>query len=277
MPTSTANKTKPRVTPPAKSTPVPKTGHVGDPNFMTSIARGLEVMRAFSGHRRKQTISQISLRTGLSRAAVRRCLYTLVKLGYAAQENDGYVLRPKVLTLGYAYLSSTSLAAAAQPLLDNLRDKVQEACSVGVLDGNEVVYIARAETQRVMSVVLRVGSRIPAYCTSLGRVLLTGLTAPALDDYLARTPLKALTKHTVTSRKRLLELLAATRKDGYSINDQELEPGLRSISVPIRDYAGRTVAALNVGVQTARVSMEDLRTRILPALRATAHELSLQI
>ena len=266
-----------RAATPVKSAPAAKNEFAGDPNFMTSIARGLEVMRAFSGHRRKQTISQISLRTGLSRAAVRRCLYTLVKLGYAAQENDGYVLRPKVLTLGYAYLSSTSLAAAAQPLLDDLRDTLQEACSVGVLDGNEVVYIARAETQRVMSVVLRVGSRIPAYCTSLGRVLLTGLPAPALDDYVARTPLKALTPHTVTSRKRLTELLAAVRKDGYSINDQELEPGLRSISVPIRDHAGRTVAALNVGVQTARVSLDDMRTRILPALRACARELSAQI
>lgn len=245
-----------------------------DPSFMTSLARGLAVLRAFSDSRKPQTIANISQQTGIPRAAVRRCLHTLKQLGYVDAELNNFSLRPKVLTLGYSYLSSTPLTVSAQPYLNNISRQLNESCSLAVLDDGEVLYVARSATSRVMSVALNAGSRLPAYCTSLGRVMLAHLPADELDAYLARTKLRAMTPNTVTAPKRLREILAGVRQSGYAINNEELEVGLRSIAVPVRGASGKVLAALNVGAQAARVSTEQMENEFLPALQRCAQELA---
>jgi IclR family pca regulon transcriptional regulator len=245
-----------------------------DPSFMTSLARGLAVLRAFSDSARPQTIAQLSQKTGIPRAAVRRCLYTLKQLGYVDAELNNFSLRPKVLTLGYSYLSSTPLTVSAQPSLNNISRTLGESCSLAVLEDGEILYMARAAASRVMSVALNSGSRLPAYCTSLGRVLLSHLHADELDAYFATTTLRPMTERTVTSPKRLREILAGVRQAGYAVNDEELELGLRSIAVPVRGASGTVHAALNVGVQAARVSVERLEKEFLPVLLRGAQELS---
>ncbi len=245
-----------------------------DPSFMTSLARGLAVLRAFSDARKPQTIANISQQTGIPRAAVRRCLHTLKQLGYVDAELNNFSLRPKVLTLGYSYLSSTPLTVSAQPYLNNISRQLNESCSLAVLDDGEVLYVARSATSRVMSVALNAGSRLPAYCTSLGRVMLAHLPADELDAYLARTKLRAMTPNTVTAPKRLREILAGVRQNGYAINNEELEVGLRSIAVPVRGASGNVLAALNVGAQAARVSTEQMENEFLPALQRCAQELA---
>jgi IclR family pca regulon transcriptional regulator len=243
-----------------------------DPDFMLSLARGLDVLRCFAEQRRPMTVAQASALTSLSRASVRRCLHTLVQLGYAAQEGHSYVLRPKTLSLGYAFLSSNSLAAHAQPLLDQLRDEIGESCSVGVIEEDELYYVARAEASRIMSISLRAGSRLPLYATSMGRVLLSGQTRTEQEAYLKRTPLVALTQRTECDPLGLLEIFTRIAEQGYAIVDQELELGLRSVAVPVMGRAG-VIAAVNVGTQAARVSLVDLRTKSLPALRRLAQRL----
>lgn len=245
----------------------------GDPDFMTSLARGLAVLRCFADSQRPMTIAQAVLLTGLSRPAVKRCLHTLVRLGYAVQDGTLYSLRPKVLALGFAYLSSSNLAMRAQPLLDQLRDDVHESCSLGVMEEDEVYYVARAEVSRIMSIALRVGSRLPLYCTSMGRVILAGLDRPAQQAYLRRTELAARTDLTVTAPAALIDILDHTAQEGYAIVDQELERGLRSIAVPVI-LAGRVIGAVNIGTQADRISMADLRSRYLPGLRRIAKEIS---
>jgi IclR family transcriptional regulator, pca regulon regulatory protein len=244
----------------------------GDPEFMTSLARGLAVLRCFADERHPMTIAQASRLTGLSRPAVKRCLHTLVRLGYAAQDGVNYALRPKVLALGYAYLSSSTLAMRAQPLLDQLRDELHESCSLGVIEEDEVYYVARAEVSRIISIALRAGSRLPLYCTSMGRVLLCAMPREQQEAYLRRTRRKELTPHTVTDRAALLDILGKVAEQGYAIVDQELEPGLRSVAVPVRGRHG-IIAAINIGTQESRVSMAELHARYLPALRRIAEEL----
>jgi IclR family pca regulon transcriptional regulator len=247
----------------------------GDPNFMASLARGLAVIRAFSQNEPSRTISQISQRTGIPRAAVRRCLYTLARLGYVASSDRRFSLRPKILALGHAYLASARLGSTAQPFLDDVNAAVHEASSLAVLDEDEILYVARSVTSaRIMSIDLRPGSRLPAYCTSMGRVLLAHLPPADLKAYLSRVRLEALTERTTTSREKLLQILEGIRRNGYAIVDQELEIGLRSIAVPVKDTSGRVVAAMNVGTQAARVPRRDMEARILPRLRAAAEELS---
>lgn len=245
-----------------------------DPDFMTSLARGLSVLRCFAERERPMTIAEASRMTGLSRPAVRRCLLTLVKLGYAMQEGSTYALRPKVMSLGYAYLSSTPLAVRAQPLLDALRDDLGESCSLGVVDEDQLYYIARAEVSRIMSIALRVGSRLPLHATSMGRVLLAGMPREDRMAYFRRSDLVGCTPFTRTDPHKLQALCDAIAEEGYAINDQELEVGLRSIAVPVRAMDGSVVAAINVGTQAARVSVAELRTRYLPSLRKCARELT---
>jgi len=249
--------------------------HDKDPDFMMSLARGLAVMRCFADEQRPMTIAQASRLTGLSRPAVRRCLHTLVSLGYAVRDGSHYALRPRTLALGYAYLSSNTLAQRAQPLLDRLRDELRESCSLGVLEEDEVYYVARAEVSRIMSISLRVGSRLPLYATSMGRVLLSGMSREEQDAYLRRTEITALTNRTQTERAALLAILTQVEEQDYAIVDQELEPGLRSIAVPVRDRTGTTIAALNIGTQAARISMAELRSRLLPALRRVAGQIAI--
>lgn len=246
----------------------------GDPSFMTSLARGLAVVRAFSDQRRTLTIAQISHKTGIPRAAVRRCLHTLKQLGYADSDSNNFSLKPKVLTLGYSYLSSTPLAVSAQPTLDYISRALNESCSLAVLDGTDVLYVSRSSTSRIMSVALNVGSRLPAYCTSLGRTMLAYLTEDALKTYFASVELRAYTERTVVSIKRLKELFAGIRQAGYTIVEEELEIGLRSIAVPVRNASGTVVAALNVGAQATRVTSRQMEEEFLPVLLKGAQELS---
>ena len=248
-------------------------GYAGDPNFMASLARGLAVIRAFTQQRRHLTIAQLSQRTAIPRAAVRRCLYTLSMLGYVGRT---YALRPRILALGHAYLSSTPLVYAVQPLLDQITSVLHESSSLAVLEGDEILYIARSSTTtRLMSIDLGIGSRLPAYCTSMGRVLLAGLTDAELDIYLSRVKLVKLTTRTVSTADELKVALNAVRRNGYAVVDQELEIGLRSIAVPVSDREGRSAAAINVGTQSSRVSVAEMESKFLPPLRAAAHELGL--
>ena len=248
----------------------------GDPDFMTSLARGLAVLRGFSQARPHQTISQLSLRTGIPRAAVRRALHTLAGLGYVGHDPDRktFSLRAKVLTLGFAYLHSMPLAALAQPVLDAVSERLHESSSMAVLEKDEVVYVVRSKTsRRIMSVDLGVGSRLPAYCTSLGRVLLAGLPPQELNTYLSRIDPVRHTTHTIVARDKLRAAIEAARHDEFAIVDQELEIGLRSLAVPVRDERGRVVAAINAGTQAYRVSVPDLERIFLPVLRDAAGDL----
>lgn len=247
---------------------------LADPNFMTSLARGLAVIRAFSDQRRSLTIAQISHRTGIPRAAVRRCLHTLRQLGYADADGNNFSLKPKVLTLGYSYLSSTPLTVSALPFLNQISRTLNESCSLAMLEENEVLYVARSATSRVMSISLNAGSRLPAYCTSNGRTLLAHLPPEALDDYFSRVELKAMTERTVVSEQRLREILAEVRQNGHALVEEELEVGLRSIAVPVRGASGKVVAALNVGAQAARVGSRQMREEFLPVLQKGAQELA---
>ncbi|HEV7617497.1 MAG TPA: IclR family transcriptional regulator C-terminal domain-containing protein [Burkholderiaceae bacterium] len=245
-----------------------------DPSFMTSLARGLAVIRAFSDRRRSLTIAQISHKTGIPRAAVRRCLHTLKQLGYADSEANNFTLKPKILTLGYSYLSSTPLTVSAQPYMDQISRTLNESCSLAVLDGNNVLYVSRSSTSRIMSVALNVGSRLPAYCTSLGRAMLAYLPDDALKAYFNSVELKAYTERTVVSQKRLKEILAETREAGFTIVEEELEVGLRSIAVPVRGASGTVVAALNIGAQATRVTSRQMKETFLPVLLKGSQELS---
>ncbi|HAI46175.1 MAG TPA: IclR family transcriptional regulator [Stenotrophomonas sp.] len=245
----------------------------GDPDFMTSLGRGLVVLSVFSQHPREVTMSQISTETGISRAAVRRVLYTLEKLGYVGEQGRGFVLLPRVLGMGGAYVASSSMTAAAQPVLDALRDDVHESCSLGVLDGDDVLYVARAETVRIMSIGLRAGSRLPAYCTSMGRVLLAALPHDTLESYLERNPLRPRTERTVTRMDEFLDTLDRVRRDGVALVDQELEIGLRSIAVPVHARGGAVVGALNIGTQAGRISLGVMQSQLLPRLREAAQRL----
>ncbi|QKJ37326.1 MULTISPECIES: pca regulon transcriptional regulator PcaR [Pseudomonas] len=250
----------------------------GDPDFMTSLARGLAVVQAFQERKRHLTIAQISHRTEIPRAAVRRCLHTLIKLGYATTDGRTYSLLPKVLTLGHAYLSSTPLAVSAQPYLDRMSEQLHEACNMATLEGDDILYIARsATTQRLISVDLSVGGRLPAYCTSMGRILLAALDDASLRDYLDHADLQAKTSRTLHTPQALLECLQEVRRQGWCIVDQELEQGLRSIAVPVYDASGQVVAALNVSTHAGRVSRNELEQRFLPGLLGASRDLSAQL
>jgi len=261
-----------------KVTGAPGNGHFspfqGDPNFVLSLARGLQVIETFEGHTEGRSVADIARHTGLSRAAVRRLLITLQALGYAESDGRLYRLKPRVLKLGFSYLSSTSLASIAQPILERVTEQVHESCSLAVLERDEIVYIARSTAKRVMSVSLSVGSRLPSYCTSMGRVLLAALPEGSLAAFLDRLEVKALTPKTVTDKQALAEIIRRIRSDGFAMTDEELELGLRSIAVPVRTRQEETVAAMNIGVHAARVSAAEMIDRLLPILREHAQMLS---
>ena len=242
---------------------------------MTSLARGLIVIQAFTQQNPQMTISQLSIRTGLSRAAVRRCLYTLTKLGFAgAEDGSRYSLRPRMLTLSHTYTTSNTLSSAAQPILERMSAQLRESFSVATLDGEDIVYVARSAVNRVMAVDLHIGSRLPAYCTSMGRILLAYLPQDQLESYLARVVLTPHTTRTVTSIERLRLMLRTIRRNGYAICDQEYEVGLRSLAVPVLAPNGRAVATLNLSGNAPRISTLEMQTRFLPHLRSAANELA---
>jgi IclR family transcriptional regulator, pca regulon regulatory protein len=268
----------PAITVPATSKLTPASAldiFTGDPNFMTSLARGLIVIQAFTQQFPQMTISQLSVKTGLSRAAVRRCLYTLTKLGFAgAEDGSRYSLRPRMLTLSHTYTTSNTLATAAQPILERMSAALHESFSVATLDGEDIVYIARTQVSRVMAVDLHIGSRLPAYCTSMGRVLLAYLPTEQLEQYLAKATLTPHTTRTITTVEKLRLALRNVRRNGYALVDQEYEVGLRSLAVPVYAASGRVVATLNLSGNAPRLSVLEMQSRYLTHLRNAANELS---
>lgn len=242
-------------------------------DLMGGLAKGLRVIEAFEAARPKMAIADIAGATGLDRATARRCLLTLVELGYATYDGKYFELTAKVLRLGAAYLSATPLPRLLQPVLDRLSAEVGQSASASVLEGIEIVYIARAAVRRVMSINLMPGSRLPAWCASMGRVLLAALSESEAAAILDRSDIRLLTPRTKTDRAVLRAELAAVRGQGFAVIDQELEIGLCSIAVPVIDGRGRTVAALNIGAPAALVSMAEMLERFLPALRHAQSEL----
>ncbi|MCG5457923.1 IclR family transcriptional regulator [Micromonospora sp. PSH03] len=240
------------------------------PEFVQSLERGLAVIRAFDGEHPQLTLSEVARRTGLTRAAARRFLLTLVELGYVHTDGRLFSLRARILELGYAYLSSLSLPEVAQRHMEALVARVHESCSVSVLDGDEVVYVARVPTKRIMTVGISVGTRFPAYATSMGRVLLAAQPVDWLDDYLATAQLRPLTRRTVTDPAKLRSVLTKIATQGYAIVDQELEEGLRSVAAPIHGENGSVIAAVNVSAHATRGSFEMIRRELLPPLLAAA-------
>lgn len=239
-------------------------------HFVQSLERGLSVIRAFDADAPALTLSEVARRTGLTRAAARRFLLTLVDLGYVHFDGRMFTLTPRVLELGYAYLSSLSLPEVAEPHLERLVAEIRESSSVSVLDAEDVVYVARVPVSRIMTVSINVGTRFPAYATSMGRVLLAGLDADELDAYFARVTPQQLSPRSLTSVRALREEIARVRRAGFAVVDQELEVGLRSIAVPVHDRTGRVVAAANVSAHASRRTVEDMERDLLAPLRATA-------
>ena len=242
-------------------------------DFVQSLERGLAVIRAFDADHPELTLSEVARSTGLTRAAARRFLLTLVELGYMRTDGRLFGLRPRILELGYAYLSSLSLPEVAQPHLEDLVAEVHESCSVSLLDGNDIVYVARVPTKRIMTVAISVGTRFPAYATSMGRVLLASRPADWLDEYLASVELRPLTPRTITDRAKLRTTLNRVRSQGFALVDQELEEGLRSLAVPIHDSAGAVIAAINLSARTSRGSSEAIRRELLPPLQEAARQI----
>jgi IclR family transcriptional regulator, pca regulon regulatory protein len=250
-------------------------GHDGD--FVQSLERGLSVIRAFDAEHPKLTLSEVAASTGLSRAAARRFLRTLVQLGYMRSDGSRFALRPKILELGYAYLSSLTLPEVAMPHLEQLVEQVHESSSVCELDGDDVIYIARVPTKRIMTVTISVGTRFPAYATSMGRVLLAAQPDERLDEYLESASLRGLTGHTITSATALRRELRKIRAQGWALVDQELEEGLRSIAAPIRDADGQVIAAVNVSTHAGRRTLNSIVEELLQPLLATARRIELDL
>jgi IclR family transcriptional regulator, pca regulon regulatory protein len=239
-------------------------------DYVQSLERGLAVIRAFDAERPELPLSEVARATSLTRATARRFLLTLTELGYVRFADGRFSLRPRVLELGYPYLSTLGLPELAPSHMERLVAQVNESSSISVLDDTDIVYVVRVPTRRIMSITLSVGTRLPAYCTSMGRVLLAGLADDRLEQLLSRIEFRALTARTVTDREALAQLLARVRRQGYALTDQELEEGLRSIAVPIRDRGGSVAAALNVSVHARRATAAALKRDVLPLALETA-------
>ena len=222
------------------------------PEYVQSLGRGLAVIRAFDAERPRRTLSDVAKTTDLTRATARRFLLTLVELGYVRTDGSLFWLTPRVLELGYSYLSGLGLPEVAGPHLEALANRVHESTSVSILDGEDIVYVARVPVSRIMTVSITIGTRFPAFGTSMGRVLLAGLPEHAFEDYLAKVTLTPLTDRTVLTTDRLREEVDRTRTAGFCLVDQELEEGLRSLAAPIRDHTGQVCAAVNISTHAAR-------------------------
>lgn len=247
-----------------------------DPDVIDSVDKALQVMTVFSAEYPELTVSRVAELTGLTRATARRILLTFERLGFAETRENRFRLTPKVLRLGYGYLSSAPWWQTAEPHMRSLSGTLQESSSLAALDGGEIVYLARVPSPRSVAITLNVGSRLPAYPTSLGRVLLAALSDDALEEYLHAVELRALTPHTVTDPARLRDVLLQVRRDGFALIDGEREEGVRSVAAGVRDRTG-TIAALNVSVNAARLSIDELRTRGAPMVIEHANAISEEI
>jgi IclR family pca regulon transcriptional regulator len=244
------------------------------PEFVQSLGRGLAVIRSFDAQHRRMTLTEVAKLTDLTRATARRFLLTLVELEYVATDGSVFWLTPQVLQLGYSYLSSLSLNEIATPHIEALVRNVGESSSLAILDGDDIVYVARVPVSRIMTVFITVGTRFPAYATSMGRVLLAGLNDPELKEYSKRLTFAPLTARTVSSPAALKRQIDVVRRDGYCIVDQELEEGLRSLAAPVHDQGGSVVAAINISTQAARYSAAHVRRELVPPLIQAAQAIS---
>ena len=247
------------------------------PDFLEALARGLRVIEAFNRERRQLTLSDVARVVDLPRASVRRTLATLVRLGYAETDDRLVRLTPRILSLAGAYLSSNAISGILQPAVERLSEDVGEACSAAVRDGDDVIMIAHATRQRLFEVSAQIGFRLPAFASSLGRVLLAALDDAALDDFLAHAAPRKLTPMTTVDKRTLRKAILKARADGFSYVDQEAEVGFRSISVPLRRLDGRVVASLNIGAQSERCPAKTMQRVFLPKLRQTAETLRQQL
>ena len=243
-------------------------------SYVQSFARGLEVIRSFSAQRPVQTLSEVAAQTGLTRAGARRILLTLQTLGYVHSNGKHFQLTARILDLGFAYLSSQPLWNLATPLMETLSETVQESCSAGVLDGLDVMYVVRVHAHKIMSTNLGVGSRLPAFWTSMGRVLLAGLPPSELQALLAQCPRVPYTRYTLTRDEDLLDAIAQVRQQGWALINQELEEGLISVAAPLLNAQGQTVGAINVSGQVNRTNAQQMQARILPHALKTAQSIS---
>jgi IclR family pca regulon transcriptional regulator len=246
-------------------------------DFVQSLSRGLAVITVFGPERQNMTLSEVARLTDLTRATARRFLLTLVDLGYMRTDGKLFSLTPHVLNLGFSYLSGLSITEVAQPHLQELAAMVHESSSVAVLDGDDIVYVVRVPAKRIMAVAISVGTRFPAYATSMGRVLLASLPAEQSEAYVQRVDLVPLTTFTLTDKTAFRQLLERVRADGFALTDQELEVGLRSTAVPIRDALGCVIAAMNLSAHAARVSPEQMRDEMLPHLLETARRIEMDL
>ena len=242
----------------------------GDPDFVQSLARGLRVIEAFERKGDALSVAQLALRTDLSRAVVRRLLITLELLGYATRDGAEYKLSPKLIQFGFGETSTNSIETLGLPIIKHVTQVLHESSSLGMLQGRNVVYIARSAAERVMSIGLSVGSQLPAYCTSIGRVLLAAMPLHEFHNFVRRAELKKLTAKTIVDKRAFAREIENIRAQGYSIVDEELEIGLRSIAVPVKTRSGKVVAAMNSGVNVARVSKQKMLSEFLPVLKEQA-------
>jgi IclR family pca regulon transcriptional regulator len=249
-------------------------GGLNPRDYVSSLARGLEVLRAFNRTRRKMTLSEVAAETGNTRAGARRILLTLVHEGYAVADGKLFDLTPQVLELGYSVLSSKGAWDIARPFIDHLSDEIRESVSAAVLDKFDVVYVSGAQYHRVISVGITVGARFPAHCTATGRVLLAAQPEETWPGMIQNLVLTRMTDRTVTDRIAFRCVLEDVRDKGWSLVDQELELGLMSIAVPLRNSAGGLVGAINVGVPTVRMTPDELVGIILPKLQETVGHIS---
>ena len=242
--------------------------------YVQSFARGLEVIRSFSAAAPRQTLTEVAGRTGLTRAGARRILLTLQTLGYVESDGKLFTLTPRILDLGFAYLSSMPMWNVAEPVMEQLVEQVKESCSAAVLEGADIVYVLRVPTRKIMRNTLGIGSRLPAYCTSMGRMLLAGLPDEQVLALLRAQPLQARTRHTLVDAVAVLAKVQQARRQGWCLVNQELEEGLVSMAAPVTDRAGRTIAAINISGQVNRTPPRQMQDAMLAPLRQAAQEIS---
>lgn len=245
--------------------------------YVQSFARGLEVIRSFSASAPRQTLTEVAGRTGLTRAGARRILLTLQALGYVEGDGRLFSLTPRILDLGFAYLSSMPMWNVAEPVMEQLVEQVQESCSAAVLEGADIVYVLRVSTRKIMRNSLGIGSRLPAYCTSMGRMLLAGLPDEEVLSLLNASALEARTRHTLTEPDAVLARVQQARRQGWCLVNQELEEGLVSMAAPVVNRAGRVIAAINISGQVNRTSPRVMQETMLAPLREAARQISLRL
>ena len=246
--------------------------HADNADFLSSFARGLIIFEVLSGSKRAQTISDIAKETGFPRATVRRGLFTLTELGYVLQDDRYYELSPKILILAHNYINAQTLSSTAQPILENITRELNETATMGVRIKNEVIYVARSSDskQKIMSNTLTIGSHLPAYCSSMGRVLLASEPQETQLEVLKQSALIKRTDKTICDIDQLLAEFKKVQSQGYSVVDQELELGLCSIAVPVSDRDGKVIASISISALSLKYSREDLIEKMLPILRTSA-------